>query len=631
MIYPLPLEQLSSLARQHDPLLLFDSARSDAGDRYSYLFLGPREILCAEDWDQLPDLWAGLDRAHGSSWVAGYLCYEAAYGIEDRLAPLRSRTPGFPLAWFGVFEQAHVFDHETGTWSLPLPEPGAEAPPAPAGNGSGIGYAHGIDQAAFQSQVQRIRELIRQGETYQVNLTFDGTVSTGLAGFELYRRLRIEQRVPYAAYIRTGRHCIASFSPELFFRVDGGRRTIRVKPMKGTAARGRTAAEDESCRRRLAADPKNRAENLMIVDLLRSDLGKVCEIGSIRVSDLFAVESHRTVLQMTSTIEGRLRSETTLSGVFKALFPSGSVTGAPKLRSMEIIAGLEEGPRGPYCGAIGFGSAGGDAVFSVPIRTLYRLAGESHWHFRVGSGIVWESEPVLEWQECLTKSAFVTSSSGRFEILETMLLDGELVLADEHRQRMAASARFWGYPFSEDAWSRVTGEIMATSGCEPARVRILLDEHGGLHVHTEPISPEPWPELPAPVTLGRLTAAASDPFLFHKTTYRPWYNPAMAAIRRGEIFDQIFVNASGEVTEGARSNVFVLGAEGVLVTPPVSSGLLPGILRQRLIDAGMCREQVLTPDDLRRAEHLYCGNSVLGLVPVSLRPLRRTDEAISRR
>jgi para-aminobenzoate synthetase/4-amino-4-deoxychorismate lyase len=623
MTFPLALEQLSPLVISHDPFLLFDSACPVAGDRFSYLLIEPVATLCANTADELKELLNLIDQRSGQLWIAGYMSYEAAYCLEERLAPLRSRSFSSPLAWFGLFDHVYLFDHESGAWSRPLPETIAyrELDEADAK----IRYRPHLDQASYHSKVDSIRNLISQGETYQVNLTFGGSLSTALDSFELYRRLRTEQRARFAAYIHHGGHFTLSFSPELFFQVR--QRTITVKPMKGTAARGRTVSEDRRLQEALADDSKNRSENLMIVDLLRSDLGKICETGSIKVDDLFAVESHRTLLQMTSTIKGRLRSDANLSEVLKALFPSGSVTGAPKIRSMEIIAELEDEPRGPYCGAIGLSSPHGDSVFSVPIRTMFRNEGNACWQFPVGSGIVWDSDPAAEWQECLTKSAFLTANGGSFEILETMLLfDGEILFEEAHRQRMADSAHYWAYPFSDQQWHQAISELIQQwCRSEPARIRLLLDENGRMHGEVLRLDPEPWPELPAPVHLARLPVDETSPFLFHKTTHRPWYQSAMDAIRQGKLFDTVFINSKAEVTEGARSNVFVLD-RGTLLTPPVDCGLLPGTLRAELIRTGVCHEQVLSIDDLLQAEHVYCGSSVQGLVPVRLIPYKSTDQ-----
>jgi para-aminobenzoate synthetase/4-amino-4-deoxychorismate lyase len=616
MTYPLPLAQLAPLVTCHDPFLLFDSACPVAGDRYSYLLIEPVEILRADSDAELAALLRAIDQYAPQLWIAGYLSYEAAYCLEDCLAPYRSRRCSHPLAWFGLFELAYVFDHETGTWNRPLPETEAVSENLHAADPD-INYRPHLDEARYCSKVEAIRRLISQGETYQINLTFGGTLSTELTGFELYRRLRIEQRARFAAYIHHNNSYTLSFSPELFFKVR--QRSITVKPMKGTAARGRTVGEDSRLQEALAADPKNQSENLMIVDLLRSDLGKICEIGSVKVENLFTVESHRTLLQMTSTIQGQLRSDVNLSAVLRALFPSGSVTGAPKIRSMEIIAELEEEPRGPYCGAIGLSSPHGDSVFSVPIRTLYRDERDECWQFPVGSGIVWDSDPAAEWQECLTKSAFLTADGGSFEILETMLLyDGEILFEEAHRQRMASSARYWAYPFSDQQWHQSIRELnQQWRRPGPARIRLLLDDNGRLRGETADAEPEPWPELPAPVNLARLPVAETSPFFYHKTTHRPWYRSAMDAIRQGKLFDTVFINSKAEITEGARSNVFILD-RGALLTPPVESGLLPGILRAELIRTGLCREQVLTIEDLRHAKQVYCGSSVQGLVPVRL-------------
>jgi len=612
----LPVERLAGMVRTAEPLVILDSASAAAPGRYSYVFSEPLTILTAATREQLPALWRALTYWQSRAWLAGYVSYEAAYGLEPRLSRITRQGP-LPLAWFAVCSEPAVFDHVTGSFAQPL-----ELAPVTAqrtmsrDRGRVVEWKPRISRRAYGEKVAQVRELIAQGEVYQLNLTYGVTVRTSLDDLSLYQRLREEQAVAYAAYLQHDGCCVLSFSPELFFAVDG--RKIRVKPMKGTASRGRTPEEDAACQIRLADDQKNRAENVMIVDLLRNDLGRVCEAGSIEVRELCAVEQHRTVLQMTSTITGRLRAGTNLSAIFAALFPSGSVTGAPKLRAMELIDELEDEPRGPYCGALGFSSPRGEAVFSVPIRTLVRDATQTQWRYGVGSGLVWESDEEAEWQECQTKTAFLDETGGSFSLVETMYFDGSFAFVEAHHHRLSASARFWGVSFSRRSWKAALAQVEAvTQGDPPVMVRLCVDQQGRVSWHLADLDQAPWPSLPAPIRIERLQVAQTSPFLYHKTTHCPWYEKARAAARRGEVFDVVFVNQRGELTEGARSNLFAQ-IQGTLFTPPLRCGLLPGVLRAELVRAGQCIERVLTLGDLQQAQRLFCGSAVRGLVPVSV-------------
>ncbi len=609
MYYPLPINALGALFTGHDPVVLLDTARPGPAERRSFLFLEPSEILTAPDLTAVDGLMEGLVRHEHDRWLAGYLCYEAAYAWHARLG---NAGPG-PYGWFGVYERPHIFDHERGDWDRP--PPGLESGCVPSVAADAPEFRPRIDERRYRQQLAAIRTYLARGDTYQVNFTFDGELQSTLDAWALYVHLRAAQPVAYSAFIRHGDMCILSYSPELFFRSEAG--YIYTRPMKGTAPRGRTWEEDRVLRTRLAADIKSCTENVIIVDLLRNDLGRICTTGSVHVPELFAVEAHRTVLQMTSTVAGTLRPEITLAGILRALFPCGSVTGAPKHRTLELIAELEEGPRGAYCGAIGYSAPTGERTFSVPIRTLQRAGVTGPWRYRVGSGIVWDSDPGAEWHECLTKCAFLTTPAPRFELLETLRLDADFAYCDQHRERLTRSAAFWGYPFDTREWERLMKEIRTQRRrVGPLRVRVLLDENGRLRWEDAPLAAVPS-TAPLPVAHSPTCVDETEPLLYFKSTHRPWYAAAAESIKRAGLFDMLFTNTRGELTEGTRSNLFVALA-GRLYTPPVTSGLLPGVLRESLLRQRRCEERVLRPEDLEHADGLYCGNSVHGLVRVRL-------------
>jgi para-aminobenzoate synthetase/4-amino-4-deoxychorismate lyase len=622
MLHSFPVTLLDRLCIGEPTVVFLDSARPSLEQRYSLLFINPLRIYRCPAGRDVAETLEEISKEAGRHWIAGYCSYEAAYWLEEKFAPLRRRkTPRGDLLWFGVFEEPFIFDHVSGGWNRPPEIPGnAQAESSRAKDVSPPRTSLRFTRRRYFPALRRIKEFIAAGDVYQVNFTYDITVSSPLRPWELYKELRLMQPVPFGAFIKTRGATVASFSPELFFLRQGAR--IRVRPMKGTARRGRFSAEDDANARALVSDPKNRSENIMIVDLLRNDLGRICAPGAVAVRRLFEVERHPTVLQMTSTVDGRLRSRTGFADTVRALFPSGSVTGAPKIRAMEIIGGLERGTRGVYCGAIGYSSPRGRQVFSVPIRTLQKNAGRKEWQFRVGSGVVWDSSPRDEWRECLDKCDFLTALRPDFMLFESLLFSrGNFRCLREHRRRLFASARHFGIPVEGNAWKRTVRKIrnkLAAKRRRSFKARIFCSKSGKLSWDRERISPVKT-VTPATVRLCGKPVDPGNPFLFHKTTLRPWYAKDMDDIRAKKVFDVIHVNKRGELTEGAISNLFVK-INGKLFTPPVECGLLPGVLRGRLLKTGTCREKILRREDIKNAEAVFCGNSVRGLVKVAVAP-----------
>jgi para-aminobenzoate synthetase/4-amino-4-deoxychorismate lyase len=479
-----------------------------------------------------------------------------------------------------------------------------------------------IARDEYCAKVEAIQNYIASGDTYQVNYTTKALFEYSGTPAALYAALQTRQRVPYAAFINAGEQRILSFSPELFFRLQDGR--ITTRPMKGTAPRGRTLAEDEQIKNRLRDDPKNRSENVMIVDLLRNDIGKIAQIGSVHVDELFAVEKYETLFQMTSTVSGTLRRGTTLCGIFQAIFPSGSVTGAPKCRTMQIIQELEGAARGVYTGAIGYFSPNGDAVFSVPIRTIV-LEGNSG-EVGVGSGIVADSVPAEEYEECLLKMAFLTCSQSDFQLLESLRWDGQYHFLRQHLDRLKSSAEYFDIPFGE---SQVVSALEQNQshlrvGCT-YKVRLLLDAAGEASIENAPLDVQ---REGGTVMLSPVRSSSLNKFLYHKTTHRELYERLYADARRQGHADAVFLNERGEVTEGARNNVFVELA-GKLCTPPVECGLLPGVYRQHILESEpRAPESVLTLEDLKSADAIYLCNSVRGFRQVRLAEADMNDQLL---
>jgi para-aminobenzoate synthetase/4-amino-4-deoxychorismate lyase len=566
----------------------FDAPGGPGGSR-SFRFRGLCQVLRAERVEDVIGVLEGVERAVARGMhAAGFVAYEAAPAFDAALAT-HPPDPRLPLAWFALYDtrddvhptyDAADGDAEIGPWSIDLPE------------------------AEYLRRVERVRTLIAAGDTYQTNFTARLRAPFRGDPVALYERLCLAQRSAFCAYLHLGEgRTIVSASPELFFRADG--RELELRPMKGTRPRGRWPEEDRALAAELAASPKDRAENLMIVDLLRNDAGRLAEFGSVRVERLYQVERYETVHQMTSTLCATLRPDAGLADVFRALFPCGSVTGAPKVRTMEIIRDLEPSPRGVYCGAIGFVSPG-EAVFSVGIRTLLLDAEAGTAELGVGSGVTWDSDAAAEYRECWSKAAFVRREPADFRLLETMLWesDGGWFLLDGHLDRMAASAEYFGYAFDGDDAVRRLEAAARGFGGGPMRVRLRLDRDGSIDIEATPhvLSTEP-----ARVAIVAEPVDSHDPLLYHKTTRRAEYE-RRAAIRP-DCDDVLLVNERGELTESTIANL-VVRLDGTLWTPPLECGLLPGVFRAHLLARGEIRERVLYPADLERAEEVWLINSV---------------------
>ncbi len=565
----------------------------------------PDRILVAEHPAEVAGVLAEVQRATDSGrWAFGYVAYEAAAGLDPMLAVHPSTPMDMPLVWFGICEE-------------PVPVPPlqpAGADPAPAARWrptwTPAGHAHGV---------REVRERIAAGDTFQCNLTVRMSGRVPGNPFLLYRDLALGQRGAYNAYLDLGRFAVASASPELFFERRGD--DVLLRPMKGTARRGRDRDEDRRLTQRLRSSSKERAENVMIVDLMRNDIGRIAEIGSVEVPALFTVERYETVLQMTSDVTARLRPGTGLLELFRALFPCGSVTGAPKASSMGIVRSLEADPRGVYCGAIGLvgpPSAPVRARFSVAIRTAVVDTSSGEAVYGTGSGITWGSDASAEHAEVLAKAAVLAARPREFELLETMRHDPERGLhnRERHLQRLAASAEHLGFRFDLPTARRVLDARLA--GEPAARVRVRLRRSGTLAVDVAALPPP----LPGPVLLA-LDDDPVDPgevWLHHKTSLREPYDRRRD--RRPDVDDVIMVNTRGELTEVTRASLAVK-LDGGWWTPPLDSGCLPGVERARLLEAGRLQERVLHVADLQRAEELGVLSSLRGWRVAELSTIRR--------
>lgn len=556
-------------------------------------FAGPVRVIVARESREVIPAIHEAERAVAEEglYAAGYLAYEAgaAYGLGVHPAD----PDGPPLLWFGLF-------------------PGWEAiePPAPGGDYRFGEWRPSLDVAAYAAAIARIKDTIAAGYTYQANFTFQLRASFSGDPWALFADLSGAQRANFCAYVDLGRHVICSASPELFFRLDGDQ--LEARPMKGTAPRGLTTADDRRQIDWLRASEKNRAENVMIVDMIRNDFGRVARAGSVNVPALFTVERYPTLLQMTSTVTAQ--TDAALSDVLAAAFPCASITGAPKVRTMQLLRELERGPRGVYTGAIGTIAPGRQAQFNVAIRTAVIDRARGRAEYGVGSGIVWDSDAAAEYDECLLKARVLAAprhDTADFQLIETLRwtpAEGFFLL-DLHLERLADSAEYFGFACDRAAVLRALDKSVAGLA-GPSKARLLLDRAGRVTVEANTL-PTPV-AAPARVRPALRPVSSGDVRLYHKTTRRQPYEAARAARPDGD--DVILWNERGELTETTVANI-VLEIDGRQVTPPVASGLLAGTLRAHLLATGEIAEAVLTVADLARASRLWLINSVRGRQP----------------
>lgn len=525
-------------------------------------------------------------------YAVGFISYEAAPGLDSALAT--KNQSDFPLLWFGLFRDSHVREARVPTGS---------------GEAASCSLPHwktSLGEDGYSRILDRLKKYIAAGDTYQVNFTLRLVSFFNGCTRDLYRDLCRAQRARYCAYLELGRYHILSASPELFFHLE--EKILTVRPMKGTAVRGRWLTEDLHSVSMLKSNEKERAENLMIVDLLRNDMGRISETGSVTVESLFDVETLETVHQMTSTVHSRLRQDVGFVELLKALFPCGSITGAPKRRTMEIISELEDSPRGLYTGCIGYITPGMDrAVFSVAIRTVVVDTESGTAELGVGSGITWDSRPDSEYAECLAKGQFARSTPPQHSLLESMLFEeGKgYFLFERHLARLSESAAYLRFtlhiPTIRAALLRHAELLSGTK-----KVRLSVARSGTFSIETEELSGTGAQEMPR-IAIAGTRVDSSNPFLYHKTSSRELYEREQAA--QPDCVDVVFLNERDEITEGAFNNI-VIRRDGEFLTPPLGSGLLPGTFRALLLATGVIQEKVLYREDLGAAEEIYLINSV---------------------
>lgn len=588
---------------------------------HSYRFSQPCDEIVVHNLHDMPTAFEALERAVlGGCHAVCVFSYEAGPAFDDALQVVDAGAGSMPLAWVGVYAERDTI------------VAGSAGPPESTFSASA--WTPQVDACTHGRAVEAIRTGIGAGDAYQVNYTFPVQARFSGDPARLYRQMcRSQGSAAFCAYIDLGHTCLLSASPELFFALDahGG---LRTRPMKGTRRRGRWTAEDDALRQQLTDSPKDRAENLMIVDLLRNDLGRVAEAGSVHVDALWETEPYDTVWQMTSTVSARARHDARLWDVFAALFPCGSITGAPKVQASRVIRDLEGRPRGPYTGSIGYvspacassdsptrGLAGMEAVFSVAIRTVVADRDAGRLTAGAGGGITWDSGAEAEYAECMDKVRFLaeagrTDQTAEFELFETLLFDvsAGYYLVERHLQRLQDSARYFGFACDETHVRAVLHD--ATAGWSVnARVRLRLARNGAAVAEAQAFEPEP-DQRTAVVVHG---VDADNVFLYHKTTRRGLYERALAQAQQAGAQEAILCNTRGELTECTIGNLVVQSA-GSHHTPALACGLLPGVFRQELLAAGQLHEAVLTEADLHAAEAVFMINSVRRWVPLDTGP-----------
>ncbi len=602
------------MADRH-PFVLLDDAR-ERGAADSLLFENPKDVFVAHRPDQVAEVLAAAEQARSAGGeLAGYVAYEAGLALEDRLRPLANARSGGagPLVWLGLFDTpTRIAAADMPAWlAARAKSDGSVGPLEPQ-----------LSPGGYAQAFAKLQEAIHAGDIYQANLTFPLAGNFTGDPLGLYAALRPAAQAGYGGVIFDGSHWLLSLSPELFVSLKG--RDAKAKPMKGTRPRGSDETADRELAEELAGSVKDRAENLMIVDLMRNDLARVAEAGSVRVDEPFAIETYPTLHQMVSVVHARLEPGETAIDLVCALFPCGSITGAPKIRAMELIDAVERDPRGPYCGAIGRIGADGDAAFNVAIRTL-RLTeienGRGKAVLGVGGAIVADSKARTEWREALLKGAFARTSSGahraaQFDLIETMRFAPEAGIhaLEAHLMRMKTSAAELGFSFDRhEARNQLHALCFVLE--KPSRVRLLAARSGAISLEASDV-PKAWPE-PAQCIVLPLPVDPGDWRLRHKTTDRGFYEDAQRVARDHGAQEALFVREDGLLTEGCVTSIFVRGEDGVLLTPPARLGLLPGVFRQTMLDQGKAREAELRIEDLENG--FYLGNALRLMMDAKLK------------
>lgn len=608
--------EIISLLKPHlkKPFVFLETANLDKDNASSFLFKDFSGILT---FDYNGNAGQFLEKAESylekNHWLCGFFSYEFGYFLEPALHHLKERN-NFPLAWIASCKEPVKIIHNNSNRVY-------------AGKESGKNFRiknikPNISYRQYRKAIRKIKTYLGNGTNYQTNFTFKIKFSFYGDVLSFYLALRANQPTSYMALINTGEYFIISLSPELFFRRNGNK--ITVKPMKGTFSRGVNLLEDRVNEKKLTTDKKIMAENLMIVDLLRNDLGRVAR--KVWVPKLFSAEKYKTLYQMTSTISATLKSNTGIREIFPSLFPSGSVTGAPKIRTMEIIKELEKEPRNIYTGAIGYISPDKKSCFNVAIRTVELCANKGE--LGIGGGIVYDSRAKKEYEEAMLKAKFLTQSLDRFSLIESILWEEcfGYHLIDLHLNRLKKSCEYFSINARIGKLKEELGilEKKLKIAGNKFKIKILVDFEGSFKIEKSFLDE---PDLPVIIKISKQKTDPQNIFLYHKTTKRKLYEEERRKVQKAGFFEVIFFNKCGELTEGSITNVFIAKG-GILYTPPIKCGLLNGVLRQYLLKTEKAKEKILHLRDILAADEVYIGNSVRGLIKaeISLASLRNNSK-----
>ncbi|WP_390304779.1 aminodeoxychorismate synthase component I [Virgibacillus sediminis] len=575
------------------PFLLFDF-ETKKGSESPYVFKNPVRVYQTNDLQEITTIFSKVEEAVDRGYyVAGCVSYEAAPAFDPTLS-IHSQS-AFPLVWFAVFDSPANIEIQAPNEPYHVTE-----------------WTYDLSYNQYQAAMVKIKDAIEAGNTYQINYTSRLHAQFFGDDFSFYQQLARNQQASYSAYLNMGRFRVLSASPELFFRVADNR--ITTKPMKGTAKRGRYPTEDRFLKEQLKRSEKDQAENLMIVDLIRNDLGRISVPGSVRVPNLFAVESYPTVHQMTSTIEAELEEHTTIFDWFQALFPCGSITGAPKMSTMDYIAKLEQSPRDVYCGAVGFITPNREATFNVPIRTVLLDTDQNKAIYGVGGGITWDSTVEGEYEEMVTKAQLLTERRPEFQLLESLgLVDGNYPLLKEHLNRLIDSARYFNFKINEQDVKNHLEQLKSTLADGKYKVRLLTDRSGEISIESSPLANT---QEPVTCSLAKSPIDSRDPYLYHKTTNRTIYEKHQQQALN-HIFSVLLWNEQREITEFTTGNV-VVKQGSKFYTPPIVCGLLGGTFRKQLLDQGIIEEKRIKKEDLGVYDEIWFINGVRGWLRVDL-------------
>ena len=599
------LKDIFDRLKKNEDCVFLETNRFDAQNRKSLLFLKPFKVITCFRPEELREKLDELDKILDKGYyAAGFMSYEAGYAFEEALKNKNRYT--FPLLWFGVYKKPLIYEGRLagevkGSTSINDIKPN-------------------ISKKEYIANIKRIKKHIVRGESYEVNFCFKQKFSFRGSAYKLYLQLREKQTVAYSAFIKFGDYFIVSFSPELFFRKT--KSSIETRPMKGTLKRGKTLEEDAEQERFLGRSDKDRSENLMIVDLLRNDLGRISKAGSVKAKELFKVEKYETLFQMISVIRGSLKKDISLYQIFKNIFPCGSVTGAPKIRTMRIIRELEKEPRLVYTGSIGYLAPKKEkGAFNVAIRTVVIDKKKKKGEMGIGSGIVYESDASSEYAECLLKSSFLTSKKSNFQLIETILVKGgrRCLLLKLHFERLKKSSKYFNFCYNEKAVrENLKTRLEALDERKFYKLRLLLSRAGTVKI-TCSVIPAGQDVIPRRVKISGKKTLSSDVLLRHKVSARELYNKEHKKYKKLGFYGVIFTNERDEITEGAVSNI-IIKKGGFYYTPPLSCGLLNGVYRQYLINKKSfpLKEKTIFRKDVLTADAVYLCNSVRGLEEVKV-------------